>query len=78
MTPTPEEIIQKSDHDLLIQLHAFMLALQVSMISIKEDVGEMRAMCGQRLPHCLQVFATDKRLDLLKLEVIKDTDSLKL
>ena len=59
MTPDPTTK-QESDHDLLITLLANVLALQTNITEVKISIGEVKTMCGNRLPHCMGMFTTDK------------------
>ena len=68
MTPDPTTK-QESDHDLLIKLLANVETLQTSMVEVKNTIGAIKTMCSNRLPHCLGVFATDKRLEAFKEEI---------
>jgi len=59
MTPDPTSN-QETDHDLLITLLANVSALQSNITEVKVSIGEVKAMCSNRLPHCMSMFATDK------------------
>ena len=59
MTPDPTTK-QESDHDLLIVLIANVLALQTNLTEVKVSIADVKAMCGNRLPHCMGMFATDR------------------
>jgi len=66
---------RETDHDMLITLLANVGILQLSVIEVKNNVSEVKTMCASRLPHCLGVFATDKRMDSFREEVDKKLDA---
>jgi len=65
----------ETDHDLLITLLANVETLQDSMVDVKNTIAEVKSMCSQRLPHCMSIFTTDKRLETLREEIDKKFDS---
>ena len=60
MTAAANETREDTDHDLLIKLVSNIEAIQINIIEIKASITDIKIMCGNRLPHCMGMFATDK------------------